>query len=63
MIAAEIHILAKLGFNVRVQHPHGFMINYLQSLGLADNKQLTQMAWNYLNDRFLKIYDESHAKY
>jgi hypothetical protein len=51
MITAEIHLLAKLGFNVHVQHPHGFMINYLQSLGLSDRADIAQTAWNYLNDR------------
>ncbi|KAJ3179754.1 Cyclin-L1 [Gaertneriomyces sp. JEL0708] len=50
LINAELHILVKLGFNVHVQHPHGFMINYLQSLGLAGNDKLAQMAWNYMND-------------
>ncbi|KAI9365495.1 cyclin-like protein [Zopfochytrium polystomum] len=50
MIAAELQILVKLGFNVQVQHPHGFMINYLQSLDLSDDKDFAQLAWNYLND-------------
>ncbi|KAJ3078585.1 hypothetical protein HK102_004384 [Quaeritorhiza haematococci] len=51
MIAAEINILAKLGFNVHVQHAYGFMINYLKILNLADNREFAQKAWNYLNDR------------
>ncbi|KAL2914273.1 hypothetical protein HK105_206219 [Polyrhizophydium stewartii] len=50
MMDGEMHLLAKLGFNVHVQHPHGFMINYLQSLDLTSNKELMQRAWNYLND-------------
>ncbi|KAJ3299431.1 hypothetical protein HK104_008937 [Borealophlyctis nickersoniae] len=50
LIAGELHILTKLGFNVQVQHPHGFMINYVQSLGLADDKELSQLAWNFMND-------------
>ncbi|TPX35757.1 hypothetical protein SmJEL517_g02009 [Synchytrium microbalum] len=52
MIMGEINILAKLGFNVRVEHPYGYMINYLQSLGLADDEEFSQMAWNYLNDSY-----------
>ncbi|KAJ3240804.1 hypothetical protein HDU81_002657 [Chytriomyces hyalinus] len=50
IIRNETHILARLGFNVHVQHPHGFMVNYLQSLGLAANKELAQFCWNCLND-------------
>lgn len=49
----EMHILRALGFNVHVQHPHGIMINYLQSLGLASNRGLCQKAWNYLNDQWV----------
>ncbi|KAJ3045529.1 hypothetical protein HDV00_009186 [Rhizophlyctis rosea] len=50
LIAGELQILTKLAFNVQVQHPHGFMINYLQALGLTSNEALTQMAWSYMND-------------
>ncbi|RKO86687.1 cyclin-like protein [Blyttiomyces helicus] len=50
IIAGEIQILCKLGFNVQVQQPHGFMINYLRSLELTDDEELTQKAWNYMND-------------
>ncbi|KAJ3022654.1 hypothetical protein HKX48_005584 [Thoreauomyces humboldtii] len=46
----EMRILCKLGFNVQVQQPHGFMINYMQSLDIAENEELAQSAWNYLND-------------
>ncbi|KAJ1339002.1 hypothetical protein BSLG_006141 [Batrachochytrium salamandrivorans] len=50
MIDGEMSVLVKLGFNVQVQHPHGFLINYLQSLDLAHSNELVQRAWNYLND-------------
>ncbi|KAJ3138151.1 hypothetical protein HK100_000084 [Physocladia obscura] len=52
IINTEIAILARLGFNVNVQHPHGFMVNYLQSLGLAsiEKKEFAQFCWNCLND-------------
>ncbi|KAJ3217658.1 Cyclin-L1 [Dinochytrium kinnereticum] len=33
MITTEIRILCLLGFNVNVQHPHGYMISYLKGLG------------------------------
>ncbi len=55
MYFAEISILGLLGFNVQVQHPHGFMINYLKSLELEDNHDLAQRAWNYLNDRYEEV--------
>ncbi|KAJ3325122.1 Cyclin-L1 [Boothiomyces sp. JEL0866] len=51
LLKAEIHILAKLSFNVHVEHPHGFMMNYLSSLGLSDHPRIPQLALNYLNDR------------
>ncbi|KAI8927282.1 cyclin-like protein [Entophlyctis helioformis] len=50
MFSGEMCILDKLGFNVHVQHPHGFMVNYVQSLDLARNHALVQHAWNFLND-------------
>jgi hypothetical protein len=51
MFFAEVSILGLLGFNVQVQHPHGYLINYLKSLEMDDNSQFAQKAWNYLNDR------------
>jgi ACT domain-containing protein len=47
---AELFILAKLGFSVHVEHPHGYLLNILNSLSLTDNAQLVQKAWNVLND-------------
>lgn len=47
----ELHILTKLGFNVQVQQPHGFMINYLKCLNMEDDEEFAQKAWNYMNDR------------
>lgn len=35
MFQGEILLLTRLGFNVHVQHPYGFMINYLQALGMT----------------------------
>ena len=51
----EIHILDSLGFNVHVQHPHGYVVNYLQVLGLTAptpsmKEAPLQRAWNYVND-------------
>jgi hypothetical protein len=45
-----MYLLRTLGFNVHVQHAHGVMVNYLQSLRLTSDTALSQRAWNYLND-------------
>ncbi|KAJ1555456.1 Cyclin-L2 [Nowakowskiella sp. JEL0078] len=45
-----MNILAKLGFNVHVQLPYGFLINYLKAFELDGDKRVVQKAWNYLND-------------
>ncbi|KAG0184685.1 hypothetical protein DFQ28_010714 [Apophysomyces sp. BC1034] len=50
LIAAEMHILKQLGFNVHVQLPYGLMINYLRILDLEDHEKVAGRAWNYLND-------------
>ncbi|KAJ3334990.1 Cyclin-L1, partial [Kappamyces sp. JEL0680] len=52
ILQAEIRILASLGFNVHVEHPHGFLLHYLSSLDLAGDKALCQLALNYLHDRY-----------
>lgn len=49
MISAERMMLKKLGFVLFVEHPHKFIIMYLQQLELWD---LKQSAWNYCNDSF-----------
>ena len=49
MISAERMMLKKLGFVLFVEHPHKFIIMYLQQLELWD---LKQVAWNYCNDSF-----------
>jgi hypothetical protein len=53
MFHAEQNILILLGFHVHIIHPHNFLINYLKSLNLIQNQELTQTAWNYLNDRYV----------
>jgi hypothetical protein len=50
LLKAELDVLAKLGFDVHVQHPHGFLLNMLNALNLTSNQDLVQLAWNYLND-------------
>jgi cyclin L len=59
LVVAEMQILKRLGFNVQVQLPYGTMVNYLQVLGLVNQKgqgpdgeqiSVPQMCWGYLND-------------
>ncbi|CAH0718006.1 unnamed protein product, partial [Brenthis ino] len=50
VIKAERRILKELGFCVHVKHPHKLIVVYLQTLQYEKNKQLMQMAWNYMND-------------
>ena len=48
LIKAEHDILRELGFVLTVDHPHKFLLVYLQILG--GSTALAQQAWNYLND-------------
>ncbi|XP_026727545.1 cyclin-L1-like [Trichoplusia ni] len=50
VIKAERRILKELGFCVHVKHPHKLIVVYLQVLTYEKNRQLMQMAWNYMND-------------
>ncbi len=40
---AEAKILTKLAFEVHVEHPHGFLVNYLASMGLVQVPGLAQV--------------------
>ena len=53
IIQAEISILAKLAFNVHVEHPHGYLFNYISSMNLGN--KFAQLALEYLNDSFATI--------
>ncbi len=50
ILDAEVLLLAKLAFNVHVEHPHGFLLNYMSSMELTI-QDFAQRALNYLNDR------------
>ena len=47
---AERTVLRELGFVVHVEHPHKFISSFLKFLNLERNKELTQLAWNLMND-------------
>lgn len=52
LVNTERYILKEMGFRTYVEHPHKFLLNFISVLKMKDNKELTQKAWNYLNDRF-----------
>jgi cyclin T len=43
-------MLKEMGFLVYVEHPHKFIPNYIEILGLASDTNFMQAAWNYAND-------------
>lgn len=66
VIKAERRILKELGFCVHVKHPHKLIVVYLQLLQYEKNRQLMQMAWNYMNDAlrtdvFMRFHPETIA--
>jgi len=50
VIKAERRVLKELGFCVHGKHPHKLIIIYMQTLDIADDTNLVQIAWNYMND-------------
>jgi len=50
LVVAEMQILKRLGFNVRVALPYDTLINYLRVLGLIHRDDVCRLAWGYLND-------------
>lgn len=50
LIDVERHLLRTFGFILHVDHPHKFVLNYLNILLKAD-QSLKQEAWNLANDR------------
>ena len=49
VIRYERELLRAFAFIVHAVHPHSFVITYVNALG--GEKELTQLAWNVLNDR------------
>ena len=48
IVATEQRLLRSLGFDVHVQHPYRFMLNYARSLDVSCS--VASRAWAYLND-------------
>jgi transcription initiation factor TFIIIB Brf1 subunit/transcription initiation factor TFIIB len=50
LIKTERFMLKEMGFSTYVEHPHKFLLSYLDVLNKSDNVELAQVAWNYMND-------------
>ena len=49
LVDVERHLLREFGFILHVDHPHKFVLNYLNLLKAGP--ELKQEAWNLCNDR------------
>ena len=60
VIRYEREMLRAFAFIVNAEHPHNFVLNYLNFLG--GGKQLMQLAWDVLNDRWGEGGEEREGK-
>ncbi|KAJ5078717.1 hypothetical protein M0811_14742 [Anaeramoeba ignava] len=51
IVKGESYMLHQFGFVIQVEHPFKFLLNYCNSLECS--QELTQTAWNILNDSYL----------
>ena len=57
LVDVERHLLREFGFILHVDHPHKFVLNYLNLLKAGP--ELKQEAWNLCNDRSSPFQGES----
>uniref|UniRef100_A0A6B2L7I7 Cyclin-like domain-containing protein n=1 Tax=Arcella intermedia TaxID=1963864 RepID=A0A6B2L7I7_9EUKA len=50
LIKTERYMLKEMGFSTYVEHPHKYILTYLDFLKQSSNTELAQKCWNYLND-------------
>ncbi|KAM0787176.1 hypothetical protein ACM66B_006424 [Microbotryomycetes sp. NB124-2] len=50
LVIAEMQILKRLGFQTQTGLPYGHLVNYLQVLELAEDKELVTTCWAFIND-------------
>ncbi|ORY35616.1 cyclin-dependent protein kinase regulator [Naematelia encephala] len=53
IVASEMQILKRLGFNMQVDLPYSHVINYLKILDLVFEEGIAQSCWSILNDALL----------
>jgi len=53
LVLTEKHILKNLAFYVNVQHPHKLVVSFLHMLEARDHPTIPQLAWSYVNDRYV----------
>jgi len=59
MVAHEQIILRQLGFEMRVELPYKYLLNYLHILGIH-RKDFAQLCWSFVNDVFFwQIYAQT----
>ncbi|KAJ6246974.1 hypothetical protein M0813_02230 [Anaeramoeba flamelloides] len=51
IIQGESYILNQIGFDLQIEHPFKFLLNYSNTLKCSP--KLIQKAWNFLNDCFM----------
>lgn len=54
VLQSERLILQTLFFDLTIEHPQKALVPALTTLGLAQDKNLGQVAYNFINDRFVR---------
>eukprot|EP01130_Rhizamoeba_saxonica_P003674 TRINITY_DN1531_c0_g1_i2.p1 TRINITY_DN1531_c0_g1~~TRINITY_DN1531_c0_g1_i2.p1 ORF type:complete len:186 (+),score=25.39 TRINITY_DN1531_c0_g1_i2:487-1044(+) len=54
ILGNELLILQKLGFNLKIDHPYPYLIEYLQKLNAMSDGKFAQFSWNYVNDSWIR---------
>lgn len=58
IVMCEHHLLSALTFKLTVDHPYKYLLLHVKNLRLdaRSTKELAQVAWNFINDRYLLGY-------
>jgi len=48
ILTHELVVLQTIAFDLRVEHPYTYLLSYVK--GIQGNRQLAQVAWNFVND-------------
>jgi hypothetical protein len=50
ILTQELAVLQTIAFDLTVEHPYKHLLTYVK--GIKGNRQLAQVAWNFVNDRY-----------